>query len=388
MFALHQRFIVKKLPMKAFLYCFLIALTNISGQPLVPPFNNAKTASEDRLTLQAQCKKDYQVSMLHLLMDSLSQLGRYNGVILVADEGRIVFKKAYGYSKLGDGKPFTIDTEMQLASVSKPFTAVATLMLIEQGILRFDDDIRQYLPELPYRGITIRHLLNHTSGLPDYLNRPKVFEKYFGKKDYLTNEDLLRILSRHRIPLEFQPGKKHHYCNTGYALLPLIIERVTARSFADFMQENIFDKIGMKSTYLYSPTRHAKMLRENESRDGILGDKGVFSTVDDLFKWDRALYTDTLISQKTLQSAFERGFTLGEQKFNYGYGWRIAETNFGEKIIYHKGFWQGANPMLIRITECNRTIISLHHANRVNSWYMVHAINQILNSSETRCANY
>ncbi|MCS7019398.1 MAG: serine hydrolase domain-containing protein [Cytophagales bacterium] len=374
--------------MKVLFYCLLVGITHVAIQPLRALLKNADEPFKNQLTIQAQCKKDYQVSMLHLLMDSLSRLGRYNGVLLVADEGRVVFKKAYGYSKLGDGKPFTVDTEMQLASVSKPFTAVAVLMLIEQGALHFDDDVRLYLPELPYRGITIRHLLNHTSGLPDYLNRPRVFEKYFRKKEYLTNQDLLQILAKYRIPLEFQPGKKHHYCNTGYALLPLIVERVTARSFTDFMQENIFDKIGMKSTYLYSPMRHAKMLRENESRDGILGDKGIFSTVDDMFKWDRALYTDVLISQKTLQAAFERGITLGEQKFNYGYGWRIAETDFGEKIIYHKGFWQGANPMLIRIVDCNRTIISLHHANKVNSWYMVHAINRILNNSEARCANY
>lgn len=375
--------------MKAFVYCLLIALTHVAAQPVANIFSPTKRLTDaERLALISQCKKDYQVSMLHLLMDSLSQQGRYNGVILVADEGRVVFKKAYGYSKTEPGKPFSVDTEMQLASVSKPFTAVATLMLIEQGALNFDDDIRKYLPELPYRGITVRHLLNHTSGLPDYLNRPKIFEKYFRKKDYLTNNDLLRILATHRIPLEFQPGKKHRYCNTGYALLPLIIERVTARSFTDFMQENIFDKIGMSSTYLYSPQRHAKMLREKESRDGILGDKGVFSTVDDMFRWDRALYGDVLISQKTLAAAFERGITLGEEKFNYGYGWRISETDFGEKIIYHKGFWQGATPMLIRIVDCNRTIISLHHANKVNSWYMVHAINRILNNSEVRCANY
>ncbi|WP_448518371.1 serine hydrolase domain-containing protein [Rhodoflexus sp.] len=375
--------------MKLFTYYLLIALTNIAAHPLVPFLKTkAESPANDRLTLIAQCKKDYQVSMLHLLMDSLSGQGRYNGVILVADEGKIVFKKAYGYSKIEAGKPFSVDTEMQLASVSKPFTAVATLILIEQGALNFDDDIRKFLPELPYKGITVRHLLNHTSGLPDYLNRPKVFEKYFRKSDYLTNKDLLQILAKYRIPLEFQPGKKHRYCNTGYALLPLIIERVTARSFTDFMQENIFDKIGMTSTYLYSPQRHAKMLREKESRDGILGDKGVFSTVDDMFKWDRALYTDVLVGQKTLEAAFERGITLGEEKFNYGYGWRISQTDFGERIIYHKGFWQGATPMLIRIVDCNRTIISLHHANKVNSWYMVHAINRILNNSEVRCANY
>ncbi|MCS6969162.1 MAG: serine hydrolase domain-containing protein [Cytophagales bacterium] len=325
--------------------------------------------------------------MIHLLMDSLARTGRYNGILLVADEGQIVFKKAYGYSKVEPGKAFTIDTEMQLASISKPFTAVAVLMLIEQGALHFDDEIRKYLPELPYKGITIRHLLNHTSGLPDYLNRPHVFAKYFRNKEYLTNEDLLKILAKYRIPLEFAPGKKHRYCNTGYALLPLIVERVTARSFTDFMQENIFDKVGMCSTYLYSPQRHAKMKREKESRDGILGDKGIFSTVDDLFKWDRALYTNLLVSQKTLQAAFERGVTLSEQRFNYGYGWRIAETNLGEKIIYHKGFWQGAAPIFARFIDCNRTIISLHHANRVNSWYLVNAINYILNASQAKCAH-
>jgi CubicO group peptidase (beta-lactamase class C family) len=341
--------------------------------------------------LYYQCKRDFQTSMVELYMDSMHRAGKYNGVFLVAESGEIIFKKAYGRSWYDTSKVFTVNTAMQLASVSKPYTAMAVLILVERGLLNYDDEITKFFPKLKYKGVTVKHLLNHTSGLPDYLNRSWVFDKYIGKREELTNQGLLEILEKYpnKIRLEFPVGSKHHYSNTGYALLALIVERASGMSFREFMAKNIFMPLGMTSTFLYSKDKKLKMLREQEPKDGVLGDKGIFSTVEDMFRWDQALYTEKLIKQSTRDLAFSQGVTLDETKFDYGYGWRLTQSDNGERIVYHKGLWQGANPMLIRMVECNRTVISLHPVmSKMNSWEMIYKINSIMNESEKSCRGY
>jgi CubicO group peptidase (beta-lactamase class C family) len=380
--------------MKHALLSFVLTLPLLLGSYYPPHLAEARLKADKeeqaqrRKEIYRQCKADYQRSMLNLLMDSISRSGRYFGTLLVAENGEVVFRKSFGNSIFEPEKAFTPEIPMQLASVSKPFTAVAMLKLIEHKLVNYDDDIRKYLPQLRYQGITVRHLLNHTSGLPDYLNRPQAFERYISRRQELTNQKLYQVLAQNKPALEFSPGKRHKYSNTGYALLPLIIEQVTGQTFQQFMQEQIFDPLQMRHTFFYSKDKNLKMMRDNEHRDGVLGDKGLFSTVDDMLKWDQALYTDKLVKRKTLDEAFEQGETLSAEKFDYGFGWRLSTSSFGERIIYHRGLWQGANPMLIRIVDCNRTIISLHHATRFDSWYLVNTVNEILNRSEVKCFGY
>jgi len=353
-----------------------VALLFITGQYLNPSIAN------DDLNL---CKSDYRVCMLTLLMDSVVKSGNYNGVLLVAENGHVIFRKAYGKSKIDTAHKFAQTSQMQLASVSKPFTAAAIMMLKERGLLDFDDNITKYIPELRYKDITVRHLLNHSSGIPDYINESRRFKKTFYRKTWLTNDDLVEYLAKNKTPQYFKAGERHEYSNTGYALLATIVERVSGESFAEFMQKNIFDKTGMKNTFLCSPERRPKMLRDKEPLDGILGDKGIFSTVDDMFAWDRILYTNRLISQETLEEAYTESTTNKGKTFNYGYGWRIRKPEYEEPIIYHKGLWQGANPFFIRFVKCNRTVISLHPADNLNSWGLVFGINRVLNESEYMC---
>jgi CubicO group peptidase (beta-lactamase class C family) len=371
--------------MKYLAFVILLAFTFVKGES---PFSF--TRPFDR-SIYEQCKRDFQTSMLHLYMDSMYRAGKYNGVFLVAEGGEIIFKKAYGRSWYDTAQVFTVNTSMQLASVSKPFTAMAILILAERGLLSYNDNITKFFPKLKYKDITVRHLLNHTSGLPDYLNRSWTFAKYIGRRDELTNEGLLEILEKYptKIRQEFGAGKKHHYSNTGYALLALIVERASGMSFRDFMSKNIFMPLGMTNTFLYSRDKKIRMMREQEPKDGVLGDKGIFSTVEDMFRWDQALYTEKLIKQSTREEAFSQGVTLDETKFDYGYGWRITQSDNGERIIYHKGLWQGANPMLIRMVECNRTVISLHPViSKMNSWEMIYKVNKIMNDSEKSCQGY
>jgi CubicO group peptidase (beta-lactamase class C family) len=333
------------------------------------------------------CKRDYRMCMLTSLMDSVYRQGNYNGMILVAENGNVVFRKAYGRISYDSGRILTPESEMQLASVSKPITAVAIMMLAERGQLNYDDNLNLYFPKLKYSGVTIRHLLNHTSGIPDYINDTHRFNRQiYRQKNLLSNQDLLDYLVRQRPRVHFAAGADHHYSNTGYALLALIVEQTSGMSFRDFLQKNIFDPLGMSQTYLYSADKHTKMLRDQEPLDGVLGDKGVFSTVDDLLKFDQALHSERLVSAQTLETAYKEGVTNRLERFGYGYGWRILRPDFEEPVIYHKGLWQGANPMFIRFVNCNRVIISLHEPQRgMHGWELVWGINKVLNQSENFC---
>lgn len=334
-----------------------------------------------------QCRADYQNCMLHYLTDSIYRKGNYNGVLLVAENGKVIFKKAFGRRKYDKNTTFTTQTAMQLASVSKPFTALAVLMLVERNKLSLNDKLVRYFPTLPYKEVTIKHLLNHTSGIPCYLNQKWKYKRSFYRKEYITNQDLINYLGKRHPKPFFQAGKRHKYSNTGYALLASIVEKVSGQKFTDFMQKHIFDTVGMSHTFFFDRNKKIIMQRENDPLDGIYGDKGMFSTVDDMFAWDQALYSNKLVSQKTLQQAYEQGTLDHEsgEKFDYGYGWRMIREMHQEPIIYHKGLWQGANPMMIRFVGCNRTIISLHPADNFNSWSMTYAIRDILNQSEAWC---
>jgi len=339
----------------------------------------------------AQCRADYRNCMLQDLTDSLYAMGNYNGVLLVAENGKIVFRKAFGRRKYNPTEKFTVNTPMQLASVSKPFTAVAALILIERGKLNYDDKLTKYFPQLPYKKVTIRQLLNHTSGIPCYLNQKWRFKKHFYRTKNVSNSDLVNYLAHHHPKQFFQEGKRHKYSNTGYALLASVIEKASGQKFTDFVQKNIFNVAGMPNTFFFSRAKSKDkkliMKRKHDALDGVYGDKGIFSTVDDMLAWDQALYSDKLVSQKTLAKAYQVGKLENDKQdeFNYGHGWRMVRTPPYEPIIYHKGLWQGANPMLIRFVGCNRTVISLHPADKFNSWSMTYAIRDILNESEALC---
>lgn len=334
------------------------------------------------------CKRDYRNCMLNLFMDSVYQSGRYNGIVLVAENGKIIYKKAFGAPVYDSSRVYTVNTAMQLASVSKPMTATAIMILAEKGLLKYDDLLSQYFPQINYPNVTIRHLLQHTSGIPDYINDTRAFPRNMYKyklDNEITNQELINYLALYKPKQHFKTGQHHRYSNTGYALLASIVEKVSGETFSEFMQKNIFEPVGMKDTYLYSAERHHKMLREEENLDGILGDKGIFATAEDLFLFDKALNTNQIVSQKTLEEAYSEGQALKDEKFGYGYGWRLYKPELGESLVFHKGLWQGSNPMFMRYVSCNRVIISLHDYNGVNSSAIHNRITEIMNISENLC---
>jgi CubicO group peptidase (beta-lactamase class C family) len=258
------------------------------------------------------------------IIDSFVRADQFSGVVLYADKGRVVFEKAYGFKEFADQSPLKKSDIFELASVSKQFTAMVIMMLQEKGKLSFDDSVSQYI-KIPYKGITIRHLLNHTSGLPDYQS---IMDQYWDKSKVAGNEDILAYLNKYQPPILFEPGSKYNYSNTGYVLLASIAEKASGIDFIEFCRKEIFKKIGMKDTdirtleekkstknfaigHIYVPTKLAFIRADSFPSSNYtiwLGNrKGpgrISSTAADLLKWDQALYTQQLIKQSTLDEAF------------------------------------------------------------------------------------
>jgi CubicO group peptidase (beta-lactamase class C family) len=242
------------------------------------------------------------------------------------------------------------------------------MMLKEQGKLRYEDSVQQYIPAFPYKGITIRQLLTHRSGLSNYT--------YFSdrlwpdRRLFMTNEDVLGLMAAHQPKVYYQPNTHFDYSNTGYALLACIVAQASGMPFAAFMQKHIFEPLQMTHTFTFSndstvqqrkvATGHTGRRRKRtpDYLDTVLGDKGVYSTVEDLYKWDQALYTQKLVKRQTLAEAFT-GSRLKKKKEDYGFGWRIRQLDCGDTIVYHAGLWHGYTSYLMRNPKDHSAIIVL-----------------------------
>ncbi len=241
-------------------------------------------------------------------MKDFYEKGSFNGAVLVAAKGTILYDTAMGYSDFSSGKKLDANNAFYLASLSKQFTAMGIMLLEHRHQLSYTDPVTKYIPELPAfaRGITIQNLLHHTSGLADYLEVAGLVKPDF------TNQQVLDWLKQQK-SLAFHPGARFEYSNTGYVLLSLIIEKVSGKSFPVFMDEMIFTPLAMNNSKVYDTgkpvieDRAIGFNRDKKKDDyNILttGDGGIFSTTHDLFKWDQALYKEPLISQEALKAAF------------------------------------------------------------------------------------
>jgi CubicO group peptidase (beta-lactamase class C family) len=303
---------------------------------------------------------------LRKLMDTLYSRGQFNGSILVAVNGRAIFRNGYGESNVGTHEKFSPATISCLASVSKQFTAMAIMMLAEQHKIKYDDPVAQYIREWPAyaRGITIKHLLTHTSGIPEVgdlgIDHPG-----------LTNAEVIKTLVN-KNDLVFKPGVRYQYSNTGYILLAIIVERITGRSFKDFLTREILIPLKMDHTFLMdAATERPGHLAIGYNGFGKVddeislttGDGGMYSTVDDLLKWDAALYSGKLVKPATLDTAFTPA-TVQEGKTTYGFGWNIT-GNKDDLVVWHTGNTAGYRAFIERRLRDRVAIIML--TNKGNS---------------------
>jgi len=311
---------------------------------------------------------------LHKYFERLYDRGPLNGTVLVAQRGNLLFKGAFGYANLQTKDTLSTETPFQLASVSKMFTATAIMMLKERNLIDYDTDIRAYLPGFPYEGITVRLLLNHRSGLSRYMS---LAHENWDFDVPLSNEQMLELFIKHKPNTYFSPDRMFNYLNTNYALLANIVTNTSGQPFNKFLNEEIFNPLKMDNAFVYNRWKVAEpdsvamghhswrrkpIKMTDDYLNGVMGDKGIFASVEDLYKFDRALYSEKLLKAETLEDAFLPG-TKRRRSDSYGFGWRIKTDMPG--VVYHFGWWRGYKSCFIRDLENEIVIIVLN--NRVRS---------------------
>lgn len=302
-------------------------------------------------------------------MQELHRKHGFNGNILVAKDGKIIYQNTFGWADYLRRDSLRINSVFELASVSKPFTATAILMLVEKGKLRLDQNVKDFFPNFPYDGITIRMLLTHRSGLMNYVYfTDKIWKK---KRQGMTNTDVMDLIAQYKPKPYYKPDQRFHYNNSNFMILGGIIEKVTKKPYAEFMQEYIFKPCGMSNTHVYSKVDynkipvdvigHDKVWRRSVAQnflDGPVGDKGIYSTIQDLYLFDRCMRKDKLLKHTTLEDAYTSHNNLERGHFGYGYGWRTF-TGDSRWVVYHTGWWHGFKHIYLRDLDKDITIILL-----------------------------
>ncbi|MDF2156719.1 serine hydrolase domain-containing protein [Algoriphagus sp. CAU 1675] len=304
----------------------------------------------------------------------------FSGVILVAEGGEILFEKAAGMRSFEEQIPLQTDDIFEMASISKQFTAMLIMLCQEKGLLQFDDPVSKYV-DIPYQGISIRNLLTHTSGIPDY---QAIMDEHWDKNKVAGNPEILNYLRKYAPPKLFEPGEKYEYSNTGYVVLGSIVEKAAGADFVELAREWIFKPLGMKNTDIRSPKEKAavpnfaaghlldetnKYVNANRfhSSDYTIwlgnrkGPGRVSSNAQDLLIWDQALYSGRLLPNSKLQEAFTP-FKLNDgTRSYYGFGWEIEPKSPFGKMVMHTGSNPGYKTIIVRFIEENKTIIILNN---------------------------
>lgn len=327
-----------------------------------------------------QAKK---IARIDSVLTYLNQRQLFNGTVLIGEKGKVLYKKAFGIANPQTLEQLTTNSAFNLASVSKQFYAMMIMMLKEQGKLNYDDRVQKYLPSFPYPTITIRHLMNQTSGLPEYFD---IAAGDMNLLDTLNNQAMLDLLAAKKPALVFQPGEQWQYCNTNYTTLASILEKISGATVDKFFQQHIAGPLKLKNTYVYQiqlksspPSRVFGLQFENQKPvmndlmrfDGIVGDGNVYSSVEDLYKWDQALYTDKLVKKSTFQEAITPGKLNNGEPTKYGFGWFIDEPG---KTVSHTGGWVGFGTIIIRYIDKNRTIVLLDNSSNFRAHGLVRNI--------------
>ena len=301
---------------------------------------------------------------------------QFNGNILFAENGNIITQKSYGYSNLRKKELLTKEHSFQLASVSKPFTSIAILQLIENNKINLKDTIQEFFPEFPYQGITIHQLLSHRSGMSQYTHFCDAPDSIWPDKSItINNQDVINIITRIIPLINYKPDYRYYYCNTNYLILASIVEQVSGISFKQYVKKYIFEPSGMFNSAIYDRTNLEDLVLpvqgyENKTPwedvylNGVVGDKGVYSTTEDLLKFDRALEKNILISDSLKKLAFTKMNLERKGSKNYGYGFRLKEHEKYGKIVYHTGWWKGFRSYFVKVLDKNQTIIVLNNVKR------------------------
>ena len=329
--------------------------------------------------------------MMQKLARELNEKDDFNGAWLYAEKGEIVSKGALGFRDPENTLPITEESIFQLASVSKTFTSAAVMLLVRQGLLNPEDEITKFFPEIPYPGVTVRHLLTHTSGIPDYFDDADWFIRIWKEEKRVPgNDEILRFLQETKAKPYFSPGEGLHYSNTGYNLLALLVERLSGVAYEEFLRKNIFEPIGMNSTYcchirrdgvpfenyaqatVYDDEKCVADIDSTEEGDvvafdGLNGDDYVYTNIFDLFKWDRALREGKVLTLEEQKLMYTPGkLNNGEDavydeddELGYGFGWAVGHDDELGLVVSHSGGMPGVATWFERFVDADRVLVIL-----------------------------
>lgn len=340
-----------------------------------PVTSTAKFITLEKATLDPILSTEQRIIAYKLdtMFTRLNKAGAFNGSILVAKSGAILYQKTIGYCNKERSCMLNDSSMFQLASVSKVITATAVLMLHERELLDVNKTFTDYFPDFPYAGITIKQMLSHRSGLPNYIYA--LNSEIYQPNYKMTNSDMYSYLKVKNPKAYLKPDKSFNYCNTNYALLALLVEKVSGKPFSQFLKEELFSPLGMKHT---ATIREIDLNSENvtkaydlkwkpvdfDASDYVLGDKSIYSTTYDLFLFSEALYQNKIIKPETQELAYT-AYSKEKKLSNYGYGWRIKDFNDPvKKEVYHNGWWHGYRSSFHRRLSDTLTVVIL--SNQLN----------------------
>lgn len=371
--------------MKFPLLTLILSLTILSCSSCSSPEEKAKKAEADKKVRVAADDKADSLLLLYNpakgdkwiagFVQNLHKKYGFNGNMLVAKDGKILYEKAIGWADYLHRDSLKINSEFELASITKTFTGVAIMQLVEAGKLKLTDDVKKFYPNFPYNGITIELLLSHRSGMMNYVYFIDDIwrkEKRNMKKG-VSNQEVMEIIADKKPNPYTKPNNRFHYNNSNFMVLGAIVEKITGKRFSQYMMEHVFKPAGMKHTHVYSTTEYEKIPVDvvghdrNSFRysvvqnflDGPVGDKGIYSTLHDLVLYDKYLKNGRLLTQKSLDSAYKGRNKAIKGHFNYGYGWRMFDGEKDRKVVYHTGWWHGFRHIYVRDFQKNIVIIFL-----------------------------
>ena len=330
---------------------------------------------------------------------NMNEKGFTTGNILVYKNGEIIYQNSDGLRTIDPKEPLTLNSQFRLASVSKQFTAMSIMKLKEAGKLDYNQTVKSILPEFPYANITVRHLLHHISGLTDYERliaenwKPKDLTKTY----ILGNDEIIKEFYRVNPKLDFQPGERWEYSNTGYLFLASIVEKVSGKHFREYLKETIFEPLDMNNTVLYKyqidsdpamPNRVFGyetalnevdlVLNDYNIVNDVRGDGGIYSTLNDLYKWNQALVNNTIIPKSFLDEAWTPGVLNNGKSTTYGFGWFINSKQGEPKVVNHSGGWVGFGTFLHNEVDANNGFILLTNNSGENFSAILNSIQNIL----------
>lgn len=323
---------------------------------------------------QTDVAKNRKVKIeLQSFFQNLKQRYGFNGNVLIGKGAHVIYESSYGNNGFPDKTPLDTNSVFQIASLSKQFTAVAVLQLVEEEKVSLNKPFKFYFPEFPYEDVTVEMLLTHRSGLSNYMY---FCDEVCDRKKPICNKDVLNLICQHKPNPYLPAGKRFDYSNTGYALLASLVEKQSGLSFSDYARKKLFEPLNMHSTLVYDKCLNQQFERktrgfdtngkpaEDTYLDGVTGDKGIYTTARDLFRWSVGLNQNTILSNNFIREAWKARNPELKPEENYGYGFRIRNLDQGKKVIYHAGWWHGYHALFMKLLHNDITIILL--TNRVN----------------------